>query len=515
MVPIRPGIPEIKPFWNSYSKRFINAPSFDFKDINNAGQYLFTVISDENYKYYSFKSDHPWASLTPVWKELPVGIVYAKAEGLDSKGNRIGLCGERMFYKAAAFNGPYKERVIDFTSSAKLNLKTLFSLQHIQNWKTAKAPSPDYLLYCYPSKTIGSIVQGMVLYSRLSLEDKESALQIAKNAADYLIRIREPAGAVLEFFPPTYAIHNKSTDIAKERIGELMMFYPSIVGSAFLDLYEEVQEKKYLDAAVKIAETYQKCQLPAGSWPLTVDIKTGGAISGNITVPTDIISFLDRLVDYYQLKKFKSTRDKAFNWIMNNPVKTFDWEAQFEDMGYSKNYSNLERGKPLAFAQLLLKRAEENPEYITLAEELIAFAEDQFVIWERPLARELLRTATRPIPTSAHEPGNWMLPCVLEQYDFYTPIDASAASAILAFKKAYDVTGKELYLAKAVALANAQTYAQQFGAGIYPTYQRDLEKEVKIPDEFWINCAIVTSYALLELDKSITVNTALENMGKK
>ncbi len=103
-----------------------------------------------------------------------------------------------------------------------------------------------------------------------------------------------------------------------------------------------------------------------------------------------------------------------------------------------------------------------------------------------------------PIPIPVHDPETWLWPSVLEQYDFYTPI---GARAIMAFKKAYEVTGEELYLEKTTALADAQTYAQQYGAGIYPIYQRNLEKKVRIPKEFLINCATVTSFALLELDE--------------
>ena len=169
----------------------------------------------------------------------------------------------------------------------------------------------------------------------------------------------------------------------------------------------------------------------------------------------------------------------------------------------------MERGKPLAFALLLFKQAEVKPEYIKMAEELIRFSEDQFVVWERPLPRELFRTAERPIPKPAHRPEEWMTPCALEQYDYYTPIDASAASAILAFRKAYEVTGKELYLAKAISLADAQTYAQNLGGGIYPTNQMGLKEGAVQPKVWdgWINCATVTASALLELEKTLKART--------
>ena len=245
-------------------------------------------------------------------------------------------------------------------------------------------------------------------------------------------------------------------------------------------------------------------------------IETGEAVQENLCVPTDIINFLKRLERNYGKEEFRASSEKAFNWIMENPMKTFHWEGQFEDVGYSKHYSNMERGKPLAFAVILLSRSKEEPAYVAMAEELIRFAEDQFIIWEQPLPRELFRTKSRPIPGKPYLTSKWFTPCVLEQYDYYTPIDASSASAIAAFQKVFEITGKELYLAKAISLADNQTVAQDLAGGIYPTYQMDLSVEEKLAvlppgskdDQKvwngWLNCATMTAKALLDLNELVS-----------
>ena len=514
LLAIRPGEPGKSPFWNGYAKRFIYVPSFDFNKVNNSVKYRYTVISDVNCEHYSFDAKDPWTLLTPVWKKVPVGIVYLKVEGLDKDNNVIGLAGERMFYKAAAFNGPYNLPVTDYTSSVIRNMQSLMEQDHYRRWKTDSVPSEEYRLYCYPSKIVGSIIQAMCMYSRLSKKDSADAINMAQNAAKYLLSISLHSGSVLEFFPPTYLDRPNSTGAARERKDQLMMFYPAIVGSVYLDLYDVTGNNKYLEAAVKIAKTYVKTQLPEGSWPLMVWIESGEAVKKNLCVPTDIINFLDRLVMDYGKTQFRENSEKAFNWIMENPVKTFNWEGQFEDMGYSKNYSNMERGKPLAFAVILLSRSEGKPGYTEMAEELIRFAEDQFIVWEQPLPRELFRTSLRPIPRKAYYTGKWFTPCALEQYDFYTPIDASSASAILAYKKAYEITGKELYLAKAISLADNQTVAQDIAGGIYPTYMMNLAGRKRFSDPTtsnepnevwtgWLNCATITAKALLELNELV------------
>ncbi|RLD34275.1 MAG: hypothetical protein DRI73_04185 [Bacteroidetes bacterium] len=515
-LPIRQGEPGKVPFWNGYAKRFIYVPSFDFNSVKNSVKYRYSIISDANCEYYSFEAKNPWSLLTPVWKDLPVGITYLKVEGIDTDNNVTGLAGERMFYKAATFNGPYNLPVTDYTSSVIRNMQSLLGQDHYRRWKTDSVPGQEYRLYCYPSKIVGSIIQAMCMYSGLSEKDREDAINMAHNAAKYLLNISLPAGSVLEFFPPTYLEHTKSTNMARERKDQLMMFYPAIVGNAYLDLYDVTGVNEYLEASVKIANTYTKTQLLAGSWPLMVWIESGEAVEANLCVPTDIINFLDRLVLDYGKIQFRECSKKAFNWIMENPMKTFHWEGQFEDMGYSKDYSNMERGKPLAFAVLLLSRSEQEPGYIEMAEELIRFAEDQFIIWEQPLPRELFRTSWRPIPRKAYYTSKWFTPCALEQYDFYTPIDASSASAIFAYKKAYEVTGKGLYLAKAIALADNLTVAQNIAGGIYPTYLMDLEGKERFSDPTpgnndinyvwtgWLNCATISASALMELNELVS-----------
>ena len=514
--PIRQGEPGKSPFWNGYAKRFIYVPSFNFGAVNNAVKYRYTAISDANAKTYNFEAENPWSLLTPLWKELPVGIVYLRVEGLDSDNNITGLAGEKLFYKAAAFHGPYNLPVTDYISSVIRNMQSLLKQDHYRQWKTDSLPSEEYRLYCYPSKIVGSIIQAMCIYSSLTESDSEDAVKMAQHAASYLLSISLPPGSVLEYFPPTYLDRTNSTSAARNRKDQLMMFYPAIVGSAYLDLYDITGANEYLEASARIAETYAKTQLPEGSWPLMVWIESGEAVKDNMCVPTDIINFLDRLVTGYGKTQFRESSQKAFNWIMENPMRTFHWEGQFEDMGYSENYSNMERGKPLAFAAILLSRSEEEPGYIEMAEELIRFAEDQFIIWEQPLPRELFRTSWRPIPRKAYYTSKWFTPCALEQYDFYTPIDASSASAIFTYKRAYEITGKELYLAKAISLADNQTVAQNLAGGIYPTYQMDLAGRKRFSDPTpgndeankvwsgWLNCATMTSTALLELNELIS-----------
>jgi uncharacterized protein YyaL (SSP411 family) len=78
----------------------------------------------------------------------------------------------------------------------------------------------------------------------------------------------------------------------------------------------------------------------------------------------------------------------------------------------------------------------------------------------------------------------------------FEPISGSSAFMIVAYLRAYEATGKKLYLAKARALANALTVAQQMHNGRYPT--RMIEQDLA----YWINSTINTARAMQMLAKA-------------
>ena len=63
-------------------------------------------------------------------------------------------------------------------------------------------------------------------------------------------------------------------------------------------------------------------QLPSGTWYLKVNNRTGERVSDVELIPAEVIRFLDRL------GKHRDTLTRAGKWMMDNPVKTFDWKAQ-------------------------------------------------------------------------------------------------------------------------------------------------------------------------------------------
>jgi len=471
--PIHPGS-----FWNVNAKRFIYAPAFDFNSVEGANTYKF-VLTDKSGKSVAFEAASPKAPLSPVWKSLHVGRITVEVQALDKSGRVLATVGHRKFIKSIAFNGPYQQTCFDYTQSGRRCLEDVLHQAKVQYWLKTGQPDPNYDLYVYPSRIMGSIMAGASCYSRLSPrpQDANEAIQIARAAADFLLSLAAKPGSPTQYWTPTNwpGVPHDGHPCYDD---QTLVYVPSDAAQAFLDLYDVTQDKKYFDAATRMADTYVRLQRPDGTWYQLIKIETGEPAAPNLLIPTRVIQFFDRLQNQYGLKQYNSAREAAFKWLLENPVKTFNWQGQFEDIRAMPPYGNLSRQEAAHAAILLLDRAGTKHGYIKIADELLRFAEDQFIVWD----------ANDPVAGK-----NWIVPAALEQYQFYTPISHSNHDMILAYLKAYEVTGQKMYQAKAVALADTLVIAQQYyGGGEIPTHLR-----TQLPEPNWINCSIYPAITLI------------------
>lgn len=486
VIPIRPGVPGKTPFWNGSAHQFIYAPAFEYKEVKGATKYRYTLISEANGKSYRFENKIPCAPLSKVWADVPVGYFQLSVAGLSSKGDSVGLAGKGRYYRAAPFNGVYHRAVLPYDSSARLALDRLMHKGYVNYWLEHNAPDPKYINYRYPAKIYSALVIGAITHAKLMAGTSEAqrSAKLARIVADYMLSIRFKEGTPWEFFVPTY-YGPHSEKATKQHLKPINNF--SIMGvdagHAFLDLYDFTGDKKYLEAARQIARTYLKTQLPNGSWYQFVNHQTGEPTAKNIVIPTSIINYYDRLRNDYKVPGLESSTQKAFAWIMANPVKTFDWQGQFEDVYARPSYKNLSREQACDLAVYLFRNKKDRQ----LAEELVRFSEDQFIIWEKPL----------PIVYQEPRPGgrseNWITPSVQEQYVFWMPVGRAAGVMMETFWEAYKATGKDIYLAKAKSLANSFTLAQKAHNGDYPTFF------TRYPMNLWLNSTVYPAKLLMML----------------
>ncbi len=497
--PVRPGIPGQQPFWNVYSKRFIYAPAFDISETEGVTLYKYEVTSQENGRTFEFTADKPWKPLSPVWKQVPPGKYELHVFGLDDEGTVMGdTLFVRSFLKSKPFNGPYHKPVYSYKESAIRSLKNLFNQRKVQMWLTEGKPDPEYPLWVHPSKVIGALIYGMGRYSALKPrpDDADMALKAAKTAGDFLLSLRMKKGTPAEYWTPSSwdGVDRGEHPVYMKQI---MTHIPAFGARAFLDLYDITGNKKYYDAAVAIADTYVKLQKNSGTWPQLINTETGEAVTNHKLVPTYVIMLFDRLKKQYNVTKYEKARMFAFNFCLRNPMKTFNWQAQYEDTRPKATYKNMSRHEAVEMAALLFKNSKNNPQYLEMADELLRFAEDQFVIWEQddPVVFALwFKKDSKWCGNTADGRKDWFIPCVMEQYIFYTPICGSTMRVIIAYLEGYKATGRKDYHAKAVSIANSITRAQEYhGGGEYPTHLRKT-----LPELNWLNNGVFTAVNLLK-----------------
>lgn len=496
VVPVRPGIPGVLPFWNRASRQFIYAPAFNYQPIDKADRYRYDLVSEVDGSKYHFESKVPYAALSPVWTSVPVGFFSLKVTGLSSEDKELGVAGNGDYYRAAYFNGLYHEAGMSYDKSAMTALDNLLNKDFVNYWFKYKRNDPNYQYYRYPAKIMSALIIGSVTMARLKEDTTEAKryTELARIVADFLISISFAKGTPLEYHPPTYRgyeeIFKKVTPNIKT--DSHLMIQSADAGNAYLDLYDLTGDKKYFEAANRIAQTYVKTQLKNGSWIMFVNVNTGQAAAPNIAIPTSTINFFDRLSRDYRVSGLENATIKAVNWMMENPITTYDWQGMFEDIGPRPVYSNQSREQVCDMAIYLLKNSKDNTPNLMLAEELIRFAEDQFVIWEKPAIKARSKKAKGP----AWEPENWITPGIQEQYTFWEPVGRAAGIMMETYREAYNVTKKDIYLAKAKSIANTFTLVQSKHKGDYPTLFSAYESN------FWLNSVVYPAKMMMLLENN-------------
>lgn len=462
--PVRPGEPGKQNFWNINAQRFIYAPAFDFREVQGAAKYQFRIKGSDG-KLHNFTAAEPWAPLSPVWDDVPEGFTTLTVLGLDASDKVVDTSAVRTFYRSPGFSGELEKPSLSYEEAARRGLRAIYNVPEIQYWLKNGKPHPGYKFYSYPNKLIGALVRAMTAYSEVALEEKDrkAAREIAGKMADYLLSVPLSEGPYAGI-PPTY-LHNvdKPTGAALRNMEQhwFMVMSATDAGFGFLDLYDATNDKRYFDMAIKIADKFVKNQQEDGTWHHMINYKTGKPISPQRLNPTWIIFYYDRLADQYKLTDYRESRKKAWEYIVKNPLKTYRWDAQFEDIKLRDPYMNMSREQACDVALLLLNKAKENPEGIAQAEELLRYAEDQFVVWDPVKDCDGWRKA---MPDRRKNCDKWVANVVLEQYACYDPVARSSGILINTYLKAHGVTGKPIYLQKAKALANGLLEGQEWHA---------------------------------------------------
>lgn len=497
--PVRPIGVAGQPEWNVRSVFFMYPPTFGFARRDEAASYRFTV-KDEAGAERTFIGRSPNDSLAPVWGDLPLsGWMDVRCEAMDAQGGVVAKVGERSFWKQAPFlQGTYPAAKRSAEETAKLIARYLMNQPIVQANYLSGKPVPkemvnpgNQVFVAYPSKMGAAVISAMAKLAAGETDEAKAARRLAEGAVAKLMSVTEPDGRPLAGFPRTYEAHpglsRHPAKMVEQNSGKIMLVYPRAVAGAYLDLHEVTKAPELKAAATRIADLYLKLQGEDGTWPLNVWLKDGQPVEKNRLVPVHMLGFLERMFAVTGDMKYRDAADRAFAYVEKGPLKTWNWEGQFEDVAPTAPYQNLTKHDACDTAMYLVSRFPSDPRRLAQARELVRFAEDQFVCWERPMHGK--KDPRCKMGVWGCE--SWRCPAVLEQYNCYVPIDSSAAKMIRTYLAMFRATKKPLDLARARALGDA-IIRETRDDGYLPTFWMDSRED-------WPNCMLSSAAALTQL----------------
>ena len=517
--PIRPGSAEKGvPFWNDYATLFRAPPVLSFDAVPGAAHYRFEIRRGDWTR--ACAAARPEVSLVAFWPEMAKGTgwsVTCTAHAAD--GAARGAPQMRRFTKTARFEDvAFPPAAMPYREAARRIFAYMTALPAMRTLVETGEPEQGYQHNAYVSKTHAAHITAMLAWAQKMPESRAQAMRFAAASAELLLRELEPAGAPLAHWPPTYGrrplrgglkadgggarkamVGNDPEGAAKYR-REVMLCYPAAVGHAFVAYFRATGERRFLDAAVRIAETYVRVRRADGSWPLKMVLATGAPVGRNALVPSQLLPFAAALAEATGDARWRQLADDCFAFLERGPFRTMNWDGQFEDIEPKPPYQGLTKHNALDGMLEILRRRPVSAEKMALARDLLRFSEDQFVFWEAPCARDEAIPkpggAARGECPALFRPGGYDYPSVFEQYSCYVSIDASAAKLIRAYLAMWRATGNATDLAKARVLGDQMTREVQ-PDGRLPTFWSNDWLGAATYD--WLNCMEASACVLLEL----------------
>ncbi len=228
-------------------------------------------------------------------------------------------------------------------------------------------------------------------------------------------------------------------------------------GLALIRIFEITGQKKYLDAAQRIAEVLVDTQLDDGSWPARVDGKTGEVLGKYSTSVAAVVRFLYHLNAYTPDARFISAAKKGVSWLMAYPVKSYGWVVNFDDNPAPAStvnpYIGLSNWDLFEFVRFLSEYPDAIPNSAAVAREQMNWADNHFVFYGSD--PYLPYEPFYPVCAEQGGPGSPQ-----SAYACWVPMDFHTANWTSALLAAYHLTGDKTYLEKALYAGNALTQYQ-------------------------------------------------------
>ena len=155
------------------------------------------------------------------------------------------------------------------------------------------------------------------------------------------------------------------------------------VGAAYIKFYKMTGEKKYLEAARRIAKTIASHVVEGDAHtsplPFRVDLKDGTVLAPYTSHMIAPVLLFDELIRLGESGDgvYPAKRDLLWNWILAYPVKNNSWANFYEDVRKTTQ-ENKNQHSPMETARFMLRHPELDPDWRQHVPALLAWVKDRF-----------------------------------------------------------------------------------------------------------------------------------------
>ena len=249
-----------------------------------------------------------------------------------------------------------------------------------------------------------------------------------------------------------------------------------------LQLYDMTSNASFYLAADHIASTLLQYQGNDGSWAFRVIPQTGGVYRDYTSNQISFVRLMDRMFERTGAESFHESSQRAWEWILQNPVSTKYWANFYEDMDAPDSLVNFDT---LETIRDLLARGDSNPDYRSLALSNFQWIEDTFLLLAAP-----------------YPP---MIPSIGEQTGFVIADEPAGTSSSTAQWASvgldlYNATGDARLLKHALEAANVVASAQQTDGRMF-TVTADVNGGGLFPITWYEQCFVPLWFLLDTMEK--------------
>ena len=250
----------------------------------------------------------------------------------------------------------------------------------------------------------GMFISGAVQYYLYSGDTR--ILEKARRLADWGIANSTPADWAMPYLAPSIVKWLPDGGWRQIRTYDEWGLEPdksAYLGDAYLRLYAATGKRKYLEAARRIAGTLLKLRQPDGHWPFRINPQTGKINHLYTHSQLWYIHFFERLARMTGEQSWLQLRDGALRWMLENPVKTKNWQGLYGD--FASGAKSYDQWVPLEFAQYLVDHRGEHPEYLDVARGIVDWVYKTLVVSPglHPGVPGLIEQSSYPIVIAHHE----------------------------------------------------------------------------------------------------------------